>query len=224
MSSITLYDLERSRSIRIAWLLEELQLPYTLKHGKRVPETGSMEEEFRQTIGTKLGKAPTLMDGDLTIQESGAITEYLCEKYDHQHGMIPSVEDMAARCKVREFMWAAEGTMMMHTLPYVYAKRASPEAEKAVGPRASKMIRKDLDWMEWELERKGGGWLVGSDATAADTMMAFSIQLVFMYNVPGEGYDLTHWKRIKEWLDLVNTRKAYRRAAEKTEFILKKII
>ena len=63
--SITLYDLSMSRSIRIAWLLEELELPYTIIHAERDPSNGLSEESFKRQTGTMLGKAPVLKDGDL---------------------------------------------------------------------------------------------------------------------------------------------------------------
>ena len=114
--------------------------------------------------------------------------------------------------------------MMMHSLPYFYGLMAGPDAAKAIKPRTSTNIKKDLDWVEAELENKNGGWLVGQDVTAADTMMAFSIQLIFLYKVPGEDPGVGHWKRIREWLDRINQRDAYRRAVEKTNFTMKLVI
>ena len=75
MPDITLYFLQASRSIRIAWLLEELGLDYKLETYDR-EDTGLAPTAFKQSCGTVLGKAPVLKDGDLTLQESGAITEY----------------------------------------------------------------------------------------------------------------------------------------------------
>ena len=77
MSDLTLYFLQASRSIRIAWLLEELGLDYKLETYDR-EETGLAPARFKQSCGTGLGKAPVLKDGRLTLQESGAITEYVC--------------------------------------------------------------------------------------------------------------------------------------------------
>lgn len=74
MAPITLYFLQASRSIRTAWLLEELGLDYDLKFWAR--ENNKAPQEFKQQCGNPLGKAPTLKDGNLTVYESGAITEY----------------------------------------------------------------------------------------------------------------------------------------------------
>jgi glutathione S-transferase len=74
MPNITLYFLQASRSIRIAWLLEELGLPYDVKFWDR-DDNKNAPAGFKAECGNPLGKAPTLKDGDMTICESGAITE-----------------------------------------------------------------------------------------------------------------------------------------------------
>ena len=79
MPDITLYFLQASRSIRIAWLLEELGLDYTLETYDR-EDTGLAPAGFKQSCGTGLGKAPVLKDEKFTLQESGAITEYVFPK------------------------------------------------------------------------------------------------------------------------------------------------
>ena len=72
--NLTLYHLQASRSIRVAWLLEELGLEYTL-HSFERESNGLAPAEFKTGCKTFLGKAPVLFDGDLIMQESGAITE-----------------------------------------------------------------------------------------------------------------------------------------------------
>ena len=76
MPDLTLYFLQASRSIRIAWLLEELGLEYKLETYDR-EETGLAPAAFKNSCRTALGKAPVLKDSKLTLQESGAITEYI---------------------------------------------------------------------------------------------------------------------------------------------------
>lgn len=75
MPPITLWFLQASRSIRTAWLLEELGLDYTVKFSERINQKAP--PEFKAASGNPLGKFPTLQDGDLTICESGAINEYV---------------------------------------------------------------------------------------------------------------------------------------------------
>lgn len=75
MPDITLYFLQASRSIRTAWLLEELGVDYRLEFSERENKVKAAPAAFKQSCGDALGKFPTLKDGDLTLGESGAITE-----------------------------------------------------------------------------------------------------------------------------------------------------
>ena len=71
---LTLYFLQTSRSIRIAWLLEELNLDYRVVYYDREP-TMAAPDAFKEASGGSMGKAPVLVDGDLVLEESGAITQ-----------------------------------------------------------------------------------------------------------------------------------------------------
>ena len=76
---ITLHHLENSRSQRILWLLEELQLPYQIKRYQRNASTLLAPPELKAVH--PLGKSPVISDGDITVAESGAIIEYLLARY-----------------------------------------------------------------------------------------------------------------------------------------------
>ena len=72
---IKLYHAPLTRSIRIYWLLEELGVPYELSIVKFTPG----KTPFAQA--TPYGKVPAIEDGDVVMIESGAILEYILEKY-----------------------------------------------------------------------------------------------------------------------------------------------
>jgi glutathione S-transferase len=82
---IKLYWLEKSRSQRILWLLEELKLPYSIETFKRNPKTMLAPPELKKIH--PLGKSPVIslktdgMKEPITIAESGLIVEYLCDHY-----------------------------------------------------------------------------------------------------------------------------------------------
>lgn len=73
MPNIKVYFLQASRAIRTVWLLEELELPYEIEFSDRV--SMKAPQEFKDKSGNPLGKFPTITDGDMTIYESGAISE-----------------------------------------------------------------------------------------------------------------------------------------------------
>jgi glutathione S-transferase len=70
---VTVFFLQASRSIRTVWLLEELGVPYEVKFSNRVNQRAP--QEFKDASENPMGKFPTIKDGDVTVFESGAITE-----------------------------------------------------------------------------------------------------------------------------------------------------
>ena len=76
---IIVHHLNNSRSQRVLWLLEELGVSYEIKHYQRDAKTMLAPPELRAVH--PLGKSPVITDGDLTIAESGAIVEYLVDRY-----------------------------------------------------------------------------------------------------------------------------------------------
>ena len=81
---ITVHHLEHSRSHRVLWLLEELELPYRLVNYQRDPKVLLAPPELRRVH--PLGKSPVLEDDGRVLAESGAILEYLVERYDTSTG------------------------------------------------------------------------------------------------------------------------------------------
>ena len=75
---ITVHHLNNSRSQRILWMLEELDLPYEVKRYEREP---SMQAPAALKAVHPLGKSPVITDGGRTLAESGAILEYLVDTY-----------------------------------------------------------------------------------------------------------------------------------------------
>src|SRR4051794_33764486 len=68
---LTVHHLNDSRSQRILWLLEELQVPYDIKFYQRDPHTKMAPAELQQIH--PLGRSPVITDDGRAIAESGAI-------------------------------------------------------------------------------------------------------------------------------------------------------
>ncbi|CAO2657778.1 Nn.00g039040.m01.CDS01 [Neocucurbitaria sp. VM-36] len=214
MPPITLWFLQASRCIRTAWLLEELHLDYTVKFSDRVNQRAP--EEFKTASRNPLGKFPTIQDGDLTVYESGAISDYLCETYDKQGTLLP--HDPQQRVKVRQWVHAAEATFALHALAILYARwsipsTAPPGTLEATEAGMSANVQNDLSWLESELEMSEGRFLCGDQVTAADIMMQFSAEFILERELGTGGRE---YPRIRKWIDVCRESEGYKRAVEKT--------
>src|SRR5919204_4004094 len=105
---ITVHHLNNSRSQRVLWLLEELELPYEIVKYERDPKTLLAPASLRAIH--PLGKSPVITDGDATLAESSAILEYLVETYG-KGALAPAPATLGYR-HYRYFMHYAEGSLM----------------------------------------------------------------------------------------------------------------
>ena len=199
---IIVHHLENSRSQRILWMLEELELPYEVKRYERNAKTMLAPPELRQVH--PLGKSPVIQDGDTVVAETGAIAEYLVEKADGRLGPPPHRD---AILKYRFFLHYAEGSLMPPLLVKLVLSRV-PVFGKAAQKRIQPMIDNHLSFVERELA--GRDWFVGDDLTAADVMMSFPLEAARNR----AGLDASR-PNTTAWLDRMHARPAYQRALER---------
>src|SRR5262245_16580567 len=100
---LRLYYAPRTRAVRIRWLLEELELPYEVQRVPFVVPSGGF---FAQA--TPSGKVPVLEDEGVPIGESGAILEYVVERYGN--GRLAPPVGSPARGLYLQWIHFAEGT------------------------------------------------------------------------------------------------------------------
>jgi glutathione S-transferase len=200
---IVVHHLNNSRSQRIPWLLEELGVPYRLEQHRRDGKTNLAPLELRAIH--PLGKSPVIQDGDLTLAESGAIIEYLVERY----GAGRLVPQRGSNEHVRYLFWMhfAEGTIMLHMVARLYLIRVG-EAAAAMRTRVEAMIGDELDLVEGELGRSAH--LAGAEFSAADVQMVFPLEFAACGGLLTERH-----VKLRDYLTRMQARPAYRRAVEK---------
>ena len=212
---ILVHHLNDSRSQRILWLLEELELTYEVKRYERDPLTMLAPDSLRAVDG--VGKAPILQDGPHLIAESGAIVDWLLERYGD--GRLSPAPGTDAWIRARTFTHAAEGSLMPLLLLGLVLEQASGRQTPALirpvarviargvrarflGPR----LREQFERVERALQP--GPFLAGDTLTAADIMMSFPLQAAAHRGLnPGP--------RIDAWLGRIHARPAWRRALER---------
>lgn len=213
---VVLHHLERSRSHRILWLLEELQVPYEFKVYKRDPKTLLAPKELKQVH--PLGKSPVITDGDQVIAESSVIIEYILDRHDHQNLFRPN-RNTKQYYDYLYFLHAAEGSYMSYLfLSFVLSRFSKPPVPFFLRPVAKILevgaqkaivtpnFNAQLGYIESVLSK--GRWFAGNQFTAADIQMSYPLMAL------NSRSDLTGYPSINEYLDKISQRPAYQRAIE----------
>ena len=199
---IVVHHLENSRSQRILWLLEELELAYEVRRYQRDRKTMLAPPELRKVH--PLGKSPVIEDEGRVVAETGAIVEYLVEK---ANGRLGPPGNREAVLRYRHFLHYAEGSMMPPLLALLVVNRLGLLGRPAKAP-LQKMLDTHLDWLESELG--GRDWFAGDEFTAADIMMSFPLEA----SRARGGLDARR-PNLTDWLERIHARPAYGRAVEK---------
>ena len=180
---LIVHHLNNSRSQRVLWLLEELEVPYEIRKYERDPRTLLAPPELRAIH--PLGKSPVIEDDGQVVAESGAIVEYLVDRYDT--GRLAPLPGMPERLRFNYWLHYAEGSAMPPLLLKLVALRianapmpffAKPIAKKIANTLQSTFVDPQLalhlGYVDKELAATG--WFVGSEFSAADIQMSFPME------------------------------------------------
>ena len=197
---LTVYHLNESRSVRVLWLLEELDVPYEIVRFER---DATRRAPAALAEIHPLGKSPVIKDGELVLAESGAIVEYLVERYGG--GRLAPRPDTAAWGLYLQWLHFAEGSAMLPLLLELFTTMGLIPGGKdgMLGGFVKVELAKQLDYIEHELGDKD--YLLGA-FTAADVMMGFPADLA-----ERQGH-LAGRPRLLAWLARLRARPAYQRA------------
>lgn len=198
---ITVHHLNNSKSQRIVWLLEELGLDYQLEFYTREP-TLAAPPAMRDIH--PLGKAPIVEIDGRVMAESGAIIEYIVQRYGKGRLMPdPASADYAQYLEVLHYAEGSANTILLVSMIVTMFGIDNP---MLTGFRDS-AVKLHLDYIEGLLE--GGDYFAGDQFTAADLHITFNLQMAQASNLIGDR------PRMLAFLDRVTTRPAYRRAIDK---------
>jgi glutathione S-transferase len=214
---ITLHHLNNSRSQRIIWLLEELNLSYEIKFYQRDLKTMLAPKELKQIH--PLGKSPVITDGTKTIAESAAIIDYLVKNYgDAQLGPNKNSEE-----EIRYSYWLhySEGSAMPPVLlsllfnrlplqPMTFFIRPIIKAfcQKVLVNYVNPQLELHLNYIESELVKNE--WFCGNKFTAADIQMSFPLEAMAKRYPKFQNYP-----RINKFLEKIHSMEKYKLALEK---------
>ena len=214
---IVLHHLNQSRSQRVLWLLEELGLPYEIKFYERNARTMLAPPELRKVH--PLGKSPVITDEEFTLAESGAILEYLVQRYGD--GAFRPAPGSPEAVRYLYWMHYAEGSLMPPLLmklvfdqiqksrmPFFAKPIARAISGRALSGFVMPQINTHLDFLESELDKST--WFTGEEFTVADIQLSFPLEAAKARG----GLDKTR-PRLMEFLARIHARPAYARALER---------
>ncbi len=214
---MVVHHLNNSRSQRVLWLLEELELPYEIKRYKRDPQTMLAPTSLREVH--PLGKSPVITDGKLTLAESGAIIEYLIERYGNGR-LVPALGTLE-HLRYTYWLHYAEGSAMpplllklifdqieKNPMPFFVRPIARAIVSRVKSSFIEPQIAQHLDYMEAEIGKST--WFTGNEFTAADIQMSFPLEAA----VARGGLNASRPK-LMAFLNRIHTRPAYQQALER---------
>lgn len=197
---LKLYHAPRTRALRVLWLLEELELPFELV---TVPFTAPAREFFSQQ--TPFGKIPTLEDDDVVMCESGAILQYVLERYG-QGRLEPAAGD-PLRAAYLQWLHFAEATAYQPIGILVWLTRYRDDASDHIALLDDVRHRAAAGLAFVERAIGDGPWLLGTAFSAADVMMGFTLLAARLLGVLDERYP-----RLAGYLARLENRPALQRA------------
>jgi glutathione S-transferase len=212
---ITVHHLNNSRSQRVLWLLEELGLPYEIKHYQRNATTNLAPPELIQVH--PLGKSPVITDGDATMAETGAIVEYLVDRAGGRLRPSPGTPDHR---RYTYWLHFAEGSAMpplLMTLILRHIRKSGPFFVRPIARRIADTVLngfvtpnivRQLAFMESELAARP--WFAGNEFSAADVQMSFPLEVAAVRG----GLD-KHYPRLTDFLARIHARPTYQAALER---------
>ncbi len=197
---IVVHHLNESRSQRVLWLLEELGVPYDIRHYARDPKTRLAPPEL--TAVHALGKSPVIEDRGQTIIESGAIVDYLIRHYGE--GRLQPQQPSLDFEQYNQWLHYAEGSAMLPLLLKMYVSRLG-EAGAPLAPRIDSELANHLGYVDRALQ--GREWLVGDALSGADIQMSFVGEAARGLRA--------RYPNMNAWVQRFQQRPAYRRALER---------
>jgi glutathione S-transferase len=168
---IKLYHCPETRSMRTLWLLHELQVPFELVE---MPFELSATRSPEYLAVHPLGRVPCLVEGGHRLFESGAITEYLCERFLESGlgrlGSDPERYEWLQWIHYSETI-AVHAATLVQQMHFIKAEERSPAVLRLEGRR----LLKAIEVVDSHLQERE--YLLRSGFSAADISVGYSLHL-----------------------------------------------
>lgn len=201
---ITVWGGQTSRSIRVVWLLEEMGLPYRVRHVDMLAP-----QKDPAWLAVNPGDfLPAIEDGDVTMVESVAIMEYLMGRYGPTP-LQPAADDPAF-APYQQFLHLGEAGLATLMMVPLVSGFIAPEAERDNwGARwARGCVERRLLLVRRRLQT--APYMAGERFTAADISVSYALRL----GSNNAGFALSEAEQ--DYLARTTARDAYARAFQRS--------
>ena len=161
-----------------------------------------------------LGKSPVITDDGRVVAETGAIVEYLIDRYGN--GRLKPAQGTDDQLAYTYWLHFAEGSamppatmklvfdMLPNRAPFLIRPIAAMLGKAVDAQYLVPTIAKQMAFIEAALGRSA--WFAGLEFSAADVMMSFPLEATAARS------GLTGFPKIATWLETIHGRPAYQRA------------
>ena len=192
---VTIFHVKGTRGVRAIWLCEELGIPYEVDVVDFSPRFKN-SPEWRAKSPT--GKVPAMTDDSFTMFESGAICDYLLERYGD--GRLQPAEGTQARALCRQWCWFAEATFARPLGEIVNHNRVAPDGGQVDFVIEDCRDRARICIAAIEDVVSKSEFLVGDAFTVADIMTGYSLLLASNFGLLTGDYPHTqaYYERLSQ--------------------------
>ena len=198
---IKIYGTENSRAMRPIWTAEEMGLNYELIMMPFPPRV-FMKEYLNVNI---LGTVPYMIDGDIEMTESVAISQYFVEKYGPTDLQVrPDEEDYP---NYLNWLFHSDATLTFPQTVVLRYKLQEPGVADAAVDGYSRWFVSRCKLLETTLEDRE--YLCSNRFTIADICVSYAIYLAGTL-----GIEQAFKPNIKRWTDMLFEREAFKKVIE----------
>ncbi|WP_085297491.1 glutathione S-transferase family protein [Cognaticolwellia mytili] len=200
---LTVHHLNKSRSKRVIWLLEELDMPYTLVNHQRDPISNLAPASLK--LVHPLAKAPIIVDDNITLCESGAVMEYILNQSESTLKLRPELNS-AAYYQYLEWLHFAEGSLALPVISTLLMAMEKRDGANPLDHYIAKEIALDFSYIDATLAKNS--YFAGDTFSAADIMMTIILEIADSLKL------IEDKTNIKRYLGVMQERAAYQVAAK----------
>lgn len=210
---LTVHHLNQSRSKRILWLLEELEMPYQKVDHQRDAQTHLAPASLKAVH--PLSKAPVIVDrlndsseSEIILCESSTIMEYILDKNAQNPVTDKVLRPKAGTKEYYQYLeWShfAEGSLAMPVMFKLFMGMESRKGDQPMDGYVAKEVGLDFSYVESTLAQRD--YFAGCEFSAADIMMTIILEIA-----ANSGLLIGH-EKTQAYLARVQQRPAYQKAA-----------